>query len=129
MSSVREVIRTGKTLEAVEPVIRADCSSGHYLVYKFPLPGKGHPRLTGGVAVDVTEQRRTQSALQSSQQRLQHVLSSSPAILYTLTVADNQVGGSVGSAITSRRSSATRSRMHPIRTGGLGRFIRRIARK
>jgi two-component system, cell cycle sensor histidine kinase and response regulator CckA len=93
LKSVREVIRTGRMLETIEPAIRSDGSMGQFLVYKFLLPGTEHPRLTGGIAIDVTEQRRTEQALKSSEHRLQHVLTSSPAILFTLAISDNQVGG------------------------------------
>jgi len=46
-----------------------------------------------GVLTDVTERKRTDSALRQAQERLQSVISSSPAVLYTLTLEGNQIRG------------------------------------
>jgi PAS domain S-box-containing protein len=44
------------------------------------------------LAQDVTSRERSDQALLAAQQRLQHVLASSPAVLYTLTIIDNAIG-------------------------------------
>ena len=46
-----------------------------------------------GFAVDVTDRRVAEEALRRAQERLSHVISSSPAVLYTLTVEGGRVGG------------------------------------
>ncbi|HVT60331.1 MAG TPA: response regulator [Thermoanaerobaculia bacterium] len=40
---------------------------------------------------DITERQRSEAALREAQQRLQHVVSSSPAVLFTLGVANGQI--------------------------------------
>ena len=42
----------------------------------------GEPRWVVGMSLDVTEARRTEEALRSSEARLQHLLSASPAVIY-----------------------------------------------
>ncbi len=69
----RRVARTGKLLESIEHGLRADGSSGEFLVYKFPLPTPSGETLTGGVAVDVTEKRRTAEALRLRDRAMQAV--------------------------------------------------------
>ena len=93
LKTVREVVRTGRTLQTIEPAIRTDGSTGQFLVYKFLLPSTEHPRLTGGVAIDITDQKRTEQALQSSDRRLKHVLSSSPTVLFTLAIVEHRIEG------------------------------------
>jgi PAS domain S-box-containing protein len=46
----------------------------------------GQPRYYVGQVQDITERRLAEEALRFAQQRLQHVLASSPAVLYTLAV-------------------------------------------
>ncbi|VTR91530.1 multi-sensor hybrid histidine kinase : Putative uncharacterized protein OS=uncultured Desulfobacterium sp. GN=N47_I07080 PE=4 SV=1: PAS_9: PAS_8: PAS_4: PAS_9: PAS_4: PAS_9: PAS_3: PAS_4: PAS_3: HisKA: HATPase_c: Response_reg [Gemmata massiliana] len=46
-----------------------------------------------GFAVDVTDRRVAEEALRRAQERLRHVISSSPAVLFTLTVEGGRVGG------------------------------------
>jgi PAS domain S-box-containing protein len=53
--------------------------------------GKFHGMLS--LAQDVTSRRWAEQAASDAQQRLKHVLASSPAVLFTLTVADNKILG------------------------------------
>ncbi|HEY1186720.1 MAG TPA: PAS domain S-box protein, partial [Gemmata sp.] len=45
------------------------------------------------VVRDVTDRRRTEEALRDAQQRLEHVVASSPSVLLTMTVRDRQLTG------------------------------------
>ncbi len=44
------------------------------------------------VVRDITERKRTEQELQAAQQRLAHVVVSSPAVLFTLTIGHNHIG-------------------------------------
>ena len=65
-----------------------------WMVMKVPLFASGARRI-GGMAWNITDRKRIEKALQHSQHRLQHVLASSPAILFTIALADNKVRGSI----------------------------------
>jgi PAS domain S-box-containing protein len=45
------------------------------------------------VVRDITERKRSEQALRHAQQRLAHVIASSPAVLFTLAIEDNQIRG------------------------------------
>jgi PAS domain S-box-containing protein len=73
LRNIRAVADSGAALSAAEPGVRADGTTGEFLVYKFPLPGPDGRRI-GGVAVDVTELRAAEAALRASQERLELAL-------------------------------------------------------
>jgi PAS domain S-box-containing protein len=50
----------------------------------------GRPRRLFGIIRDITEQRRAERALVAAERRLEHVVASSPAVLFTLRVDDGQ---------------------------------------
>jgi PAS domain S-box-containing protein len=60
------------------------------MVLKFPLLDGGQRRI-GGMAWDISDRKQAEKALQLTQQRLRHVLASSPAILYTLVIENDQI--------------------------------------
>jgi PAS domain S-box-containing protein len=67
LKNLRAAAAAGRRLETFETGERADGSVGEFLVYTFPLPapdgGPPGPPLVGGVAADLTEQRRAEEAL------------------------------------------------------------------
>jgi two-component system cell cycle sensor histidine kinase/response regulator CckA len=52
----------------------------------------GQPLRLFGILQDVTEQRRAEAARRAAEHRLEHVVASSPAILFTLPVTHGQFG-------------------------------------
>ena len=77
-----EVLKTGKT---VEWEIDAPLQDGihTYLVAKFPVRGADN-RITGigGVATDITEQKKAQAALRRSEERLKAIMDNAPVEIY-----------------------------------------------
>ncbi len=63
LANNRRVRATGEPLQTTERGPRADGSLGEYLVHKFPVPSTERGGLVGGVAIDVTDQRRAEAAL------------------------------------------------------------------
>lgn len=59
----RRVLDTGEVLEHIESVPRPAGGMGQFLTYRFPLGGHGNERLTGGVALDITERLQAETAL------------------------------------------------------------------
>src|SRR4051794_34620240 len=57
LENIRSVATTLRVLETIEPSLRSDGTPGAFLVYKFPLSRSGET-LVGGMAVDITENRR-----------------------------------------------------------------------
>jgi two-component system cell cycle sensor histidine kinase/response regulator CckA len=53
----------------------------------------GQPLRLFGILQDVTEQRRAEAARRAAEHRLEHVVASSPAILFSLHITDGQFGG------------------------------------
>lgn len=67
-----EVYSTKQVMATNEPSVRADGSTGTFLVYKFPIPSVDHA-LIGGVGIDITEQSRLQSELLMRDRAIQAV--------------------------------------------------------
>jgi PAS domain S-box-containing protein len=59
----QRVLATGEPVELEEQFVRPDGSPGVALVVKFPIRGPGGADLVGGVALDVTDRRRSENAL------------------------------------------------------------------
>jgi PAS domain S-box-containing protein len=59
----QQVWKAGKPLEFVEHVPTNGDAYHHWLVIKFPIKSPSGDRLTGGVAVDITERYQAQEAL------------------------------------------------------------------
>ena len=94
-------------IEAWERAIRGPCR--YDLEYRIVRPDgevrfihsidemirdpSGRPLRMFGVWQDITEQRRAERALLAAEQRLQHVVASSPAVLFTLRVEDGRFRG------------------------------------
>ena len=85
----------GEECEAVEMVVNHDrvWESRWISVNARPMHDNAG-KLRGGIAVirNVTEKKQAEIALQKSESRLKHVLASSPAILFTLRIADSAIG-------------------------------------
>ena|GEM_PF-1958788 len=69
----RKVLEGGKPLETVEEVRSPDGTQRTFLSCKFPLESEG-ARITGGVAIEITERRRMERELEDDVQRLEFII-------------------------------------------------------
>jgi PAS domain S-box-containing protein len=93
MARDRHVMESGRA-ETAEEVLAAAGTVRIYQATKAPYrDAKGNVVGLIGVSRDVTDQKRVEEELRKAQQRLQYVLSSSPAVLYSLTVEDMRIRG------------------------------------
>jgi PAS domain S-box-containing protein len=66
--------KTPAGLQVVETLTHPDGTLHHSLVSKFPIPGPdGRPAMVGGVAIDVTELKRTEEELRAAEERSEFV--------------------------------------------------------
>ena len=85
----RRVLETGAPLTVEEHVTGPD-GTRTFLSVKFPIrDSDGEICAVGGIATDVTEQRRAQRALQETTQRLNAVVEHSPAAIFDLDLDGN----------------------------------------
>jgi PAS domain S-box-containing protein len=79
-----EAARTsGGGIQTIETLRHPDGSLHHSLVSKFPFPGPGRgDRSVGGVAIDITEQRRAEEALQESEARFRTMSDMAPVMIW-----------------------------------------------
>ncbi|MBD2028042.1 PAS domain-containing protein [Leptolyngbya sp. FACHB-711] len=68
------VFETGEVLQTVEYAPGSDGSVKSFLVSKFPMKHPSGEKLLGGFAVDITEQKRIEAALQEREQHLKIAL-------------------------------------------------------
>ncbi|MEO7299304.1 MAG: PAS domain S-box protein [Verrucomicrobiota bacterium] len=69
----QHVISSAKNLETRETVPGPDGQLHHWLVHKFPFEDAAGRKFVGGMAVDVTEQKRAEEALHNSELRFHSV--------------------------------------------------------
>ncbi len=70
----RKALARGTGVQVVEALAHPDGTVHHSLVSKFPIPGPdGTAALVGGMAIDITEQRRTRSVLEESEERFRQL--------------------------------------------------------
>jgi diguanylate cyclase (GGDEF)-like protein/PAS domain S-box-containing protein len=74
MAVDREVLASGRPLSLPEVVPTPDGASQFWQVTKFPMSDPAHGRLLGGVAVDVTAERRLADSLRASEERFREVI-------------------------------------------------------
>ncbi|MEG4942711.1 PAS domain S-box protein [Microcoleus sp. F4-D5] len=84
LKNIRKVADTNRTLEAVERGRLADGSIGEFLVYKFPLTSSSGEVLVGGVAIDITDRKRAEAALQQREQEFRALVENAPDIIMRL---------------------------------------------
>ncbi|MEG4109959.1 PAS domain S-box protein, partial [Microcoleus sp. S13_C5] len=84
LKNIRKVVETNQTLEVIELSPLADGSIGEFLVYKFPLPSSSGQVLVGGVAIDITERKKAEAALQQREQEFRALVENAPDIIMRL---------------------------------------------
>jgi PAS domain S-box-containing protein len=93
----REILASGKTLEFFERIPGRGQKAGDWLVVKFPFTPDGQTKLLGGLALDVTELRRTQRALEESEERLRLALKSGAMHVWELRIPPGKNGADLRS--------------------------------
>jgi PAS domain S-box-containing protein len=89
--NIQMVAETHQTLEAIENVPKTDGVIGEFLIYKFPMFSSSRQCLVGGIAVDITERKQMETALQESEERLQLALEASGDGLWDWNLATGEV--------------------------------------
>ncbi len=91
MERDRRVMESGR-VETEEEVLEAAGTTRIYQATKAPYRD-ADGRVIGliGISRDVTVQKRAEEEHRRTQKRLQHVISSSPAVLFTVAIADDQI--------------------------------------
>ncbi|MEG4508191.1 PAS domain S-box protein [Microcoleus sp. F6_B4] len=84
LKNIRKVLDTNQTLEAIELAPLEDGSIGEFLVYKFPLTSSSGEVLVGGVAIDITDRKKAEAALQQREQEFRALVENAPDIIMRL---------------------------------------------
>ena len=92
--AVAQPLREGSRYESAYRVVRPDGDiriiHSHSEVTR---DAAGRPCRLFGIVQDITERRRAEEAQRTAEQRLRHVVASSPAVLFTLRVEDGEFRG------------------------------------
>lgn len=85
----RRVMAGGVAVATEEPFVRPDGSQGVAHVVKFPMSGPQGEPLIGGVAIDITNGKRSEEALRASEERFRSAFDHAP-IGVSLTATDGR---------------------------------------
>jgi two-component system NtrC family sensor kinase len=64
LQNVQTVIRDRRMIATIEPIPLPDGTIGDSLVYKFPMTDGSGQLVVGGIAIDITDRKRAEAALQ-----------------------------------------------------------------
>jgi len=71
-------------ISATEALVHPDGQKHESLISKFPIPAAdGSASLVGGMAIDITDRRRAEEALQASEQRFRFLAEMMPSMAWT----------------------------------------------
>ncbi|HEY3486858.1 MAG TPA: PAS domain S-box protein, partial [Gammaproteobacteria bacterium] len=77
-------------IQTVEALTHADDVTHHSIVSKFPITDKsGEATLVGGIAIDITERKKAELALQESEARFRLMANMAPSIVWTASPEGN----------------------------------------
>ena len=86
----RAVLASGESRESTEIVPTPDGKANEWLVMKFCMTGSDGRQLLGGVALDVTERKHAERALQESEQKFRDLFDDAPVAYHELDL-DNRI--------------------------------------
>ena len=78
----RAVLDSGRSLEIIEVVPDRQGGARHYQVFKFPVQDRTGKRYVGGMAIDVTDRQRAESALREQQSLLRNIIAHIPCAVF-----------------------------------------------
>ncbi|HEX5055378.1 MAG TPA: PAS domain-containing protein [Gammaproteobacteria bacterium] len=86
----RRALASKTGIETVETLTHSDGVVHHSIVSKFPiLDETGAPALVGGMAIDITELKKAEFALQESEARFRMMANATPSLTWTADPAGN----------------------------------------
>ncbi len=80
----REVLTTGEPQQMIELMMTPDGSTYEWLVMKFCIGASNGRKMLGGVAIDVSEQRRAERAMQDSERHFRELFDDAPVAYHEL---------------------------------------------
>ncbi len=80
----KAVLETGNPAEFIETMPDPDGSTVEWMVMKFPMIAADGHMLLGGVAIDVTQQRKAERALQQSEAQFRDLFDEAPVAYHEL---------------------------------------------
>jgi PAS domain S-box-containing protein len=86
----REVLATGQPQQVIELVPTPNGTTGEWLVMKFCIGASDGRKMLGGVAIDVSEQRNAERALQNSERYFRELFDEAPVAYHELDL-ENRV--------------------------------------
>lgn len=78
----RLVFAEEKAVEIMAALPDREGNSRDFLIYEFPIPNHQGKRILGGVAVDITQRRAAEAALQRAAKEFQMVVDNIPAVVF-----------------------------------------------
>jgi len=78
----RLVFAEEKSVEITAKLPDRQNNSLDYLIYEFPIPNHKGKRILGGVAVDITQRKAAEEALQKAAQEFRIVVNNIPAVVF-----------------------------------------------
>jgi PAS domain S-box-containing protein len=78
----RRALADPRGVQVVETLRHSDGTAHHSLVSKFPVPGPDDRAAVGGMAIDITDRVRAETAVREGEARLHAVIDGMPALVY-----------------------------------------------